>query len=69
MEENYKKIINGEIDIKYLSPIDLINLQIYLEQMDISLNNLIKAVKENNIILYNKKLELQSQILLDDDVI
>jgi len=69
MEEIYKKIINGKLDIEYLSPIDLINLQIYLEQMNISLNNLIKIAKENNIILDNKKLDLQSQILLEDDTI
>lgn len=69
MEEKYKKIINGQLDIKYLSPVDLINLQIYLEQMNISLDNLIKIAKENNIILDNKKVELQSQILLDDDAI
>lgn len=69
MEEKYKKNINGQLDIKYLSPVDLINLQIYLEQMNISLDNLIKIAKENNIILDNKKVELQSQILLDDDAI
>lgn len=69
MEEKYEKIINGDLDIKYLSPIDLINLQIYLEQMNISLDNLIKIAIENNIILDNKKKELQNQILLGEDVI
>ena len=51
MEEIYNKIIKGEINIKYLSPVDLVNLKIYLEQMDISLKDMLKLAKDNNINL------------------
>lgn len=67
MEEAYKKILNGEINIKYLSPIDLVNLAVYLEQVNVSLKDLLKASKENNINLENKRSQLQSEILLDEN--
>ena len=63
MEEIYNKIIKGEINIKYLSPVDLVNLEIYLEQMDISLKDMLKLAKDNNINLENKKSQLQSELL------
>jgi len=69
MEEIYNKIIKGEINIKYLSPVDLVNLEIYLEQMDISLKDMLKLAKDNNINLENKKSQLQSELLLEEDII
>lgn len=69
MEEIYNKIIKGEINIKYLSPVDLVNLKIYLEQMDISLKDMLKLAKDNNINLENKKSQLQSELLLEEDII
>lgn len=69
MEEIYNKIIKGEINIKYLSPVDLVNLKIYLEQMDISLKDMLKLAKDNNINLEIKKLQLQSELLLEEDII
>ncbi len=69
MEEIYNKIIKGEINIKYLSPVDLVNLEIYLEQIDISLKDMLKFAKDNNINLENKKSQLQSELLLEEDII
>ena len=69
MEEIYNKIIKGEINIKYLSPVDLVNLEIYLEQMDISLKDMLKLAKDNNINLENKKSQLQSELLIEEDII
>ncbi len=69
MEEIYNKIIKGEINIKYLSPVDLVNLKIYLEQMDISLKDMLKLAKDNNINLEIKKSQLQSELLLEEDII
>lgn len=66
MEEIYKKILNGEININYLSPIDLINLEIYLESIHINLNELIKNEKNKNEQLENIKQEIQSSI--EDEV-
>lgn len=69
MEEIYNKIIKGEINIKYLSPVDLVNLKIYLEQIDISLKDMLKLAKDNNINLEIKKSQLQSELLLEEDII
>lgn len=66
MEEIYKKILNGEININYLSPIDLINLKIYLESIHINLNELIVNEKNKNEQLENIKQEIQSSI--EDEV-
>lgn len=66
MEEIYKKILNGEININYLSPIDLINLKIYLESIHINLNELIVNEKSKNEQLENIKQEIQSSI--EDEV-
>ncbi|MBE6161527.1 MAG: hypothetical protein E7158_04870 [Firmicutes bacterium] len=66
MEEIYKKIISGEINIKYLSPTDLIKLEIYLKQMNISLNTLLKIIKEKNNKLDNRKQELEYEIFLEE---
>lgn len=66
MEEIYKKILNGEININYLSPIDLINLKIYLESIHINLNKLIVNEKNKNEQLENIKQEIQSSI--EDEV-
>lgn len=69
MEEIYNKIVNGEINIKYLSPVDLVNLGIYLKQINISLKDMLKLAKDNNTNLENKKYELQSELLLEEDII
>lgn len=69
MEETYKKIINGEINIKYLSPIDLINLEIYLEQINVNLKDFLNKAKEKNIELENKKTQLQNEIMFEEDII
>lgn len=69
MEEIYKKIINGEINIKYLSPIDLINLEIYLEQINVNLKDFLNKAKEKNIELENKKTQLQNEIMFEEDII
>lgn len=69
MEEIYNKIVNGEIDIKYLSPVDLINLEIYLEQINISLKDMLKLAKDDNTNLENKKSQLQGELLLEEDII
>lgn len=69
MEEIYNKIIKGEINIKYLSPVDLVDLEIYLEKMDISLKDMLKLAKDNNINLENKKSHLQSELLFEEDII
>jgi len=66
VEEIYKKIISGEINIKYLSPTDLIKLEIYLKQMNISLNTLLKIIKEKNNKLDNRKQELEYEIFLEE---
>ena len=69
MEETYKKIINGEINVKYLSPIDLINLEIYLEQINVNLKDFLNKAKEKNIELENKKTQLQNEIMFEEDII
>lgn len=69
MEEIYKKILNEEINLKYLSPVDLVNLEIYLEKIHFNLNDLLKMIKEKNATLENKKMELQSEILLEEEII
>lgn len=62
MEEIYKKINNGEINVNYLSPIDLVNLEMYLENINLSLNDLLKGAKETNIELSQKKFNLAQEI-------
>jgi len=62
MEEIYKKINNGEINVNYLSPIDLVNLEMYLENINLSLNDLLKGAKETNIELSQKKINLEQEI-------
>ena len=69
MEEIYNKIINGEVNAKYLSPVDLVKLEIYLEQMDIKLKDVLKSVKDNNANLENRKAQLQKELLLEEDII
>lgn len=69
MEEIYNKIINGEVNVKYLSPVDLVKLEIYLEQMDIKLKDVLKSVKDNNANLENRKAQLQEELLLEEDII
>lgn len=69
MEEIYNKIINGEVNAKYLSPVDLVKLEIYLEQMDIKLKDVLKSVKDNNANLENRKAQLQEELLLEEDII
>lgn len=69
MEEIYKKILNEEINLKYLSPVDLVNLEIYLEKIHFNLNDLLKMINENNAILENKKVELQREILFEEEII
>lgn len=72
MEEIYKKIINGELNINYLSPMDLMNLEMFLEQIHISLSDLLKYGQIKNAKLEQKKSQLQTEILkciLEDEVI
>lgn len=69
MEEIYNKIIKGEINIKYLSPIDLVNLEIYLEQIHMNLKDILKLTKSNNINLESRKLQLQKELLFEEDII
>lgn len=69
MEEIYNKIINGEVNAKYLSPVDLVKLEIYLEQMDIKLKDVLKSEKNNNTNLENRKVQLQEELLLEEDII
>lgn len=69
MEEIYNKIINGEVNAKYLSPVDLVKLEIYLEQMGIKLKDVLKSVKNNNANLENRKAQLQEELLLEEDII
>lgn len=54
MEELYKKINNGEIDIKYLAPTDLVKLELYLEKTSLNLNNLLIEIKKKNNELSRK---------------
>lgn len=69
MEEKYKKILNGEVNIKYLSPIDLINLQLYLESIGTNLKEIIKAEKDKNNQLENIAQIMQNEILAEDDTV
>lgn len=62
MEEIYKKILNGKININYLSPIDLIKLKIYLEQKNVNYNDLLIKLKDINSKLEDQKNELQSDL-------
>ena len=54
VEELYKKINNGEIDIKYLAPTDLVKLELYLEKTSLNLNNLLIEIKKKNNELSRK---------------
>jgi len=70
--ENYTKILNGEIDIKYLSPPDLIDLIRYLEKENITLEEVMKKSKSNNERLKKEKEDLQIEIYgtkLEEDII
>lgn len=69
MEEIYNKIINGDVNAKYLSPVDLVKLEIYLGQMDIKLKDVLKSVKNSNNNLENRKAQLQEELLLEEDII
>lgn len=69
MEEIYNKIINGEVNAKYLSPVDLVKLEIYLERMDIKLKDVLKSVKNSNNNLENRKAQLQEELLPEEDII
>lgn len=64
MEELYKKIKNGEININYLSPNDLINLEIYLESISLNLNNLLKDLKITNNELFERKNNIKQEVVL-----
>lgn len=71
MEDLYNKIINGEVDIKYLSPIDLTNLLDFLEEKQIELNNQLNDVKIFNSYLTNKKEEIKqeiSKIIIENEI-
>lgn len=71
MEEIYNKINNGEININYLSPIDLVNLEIYLESINLNLNNLLKNVKITNNKLLHKKHDIEQELslyVLENDI-
>ncbi len=67
MEEIYNGIVNGEINIKYLSPIDLLNLELYLKKKNISLNSLLDKQKDNNNKLNIIKEELKSKVDIIDN--
>ena len=62
MEELYKKINNGEIDIKYLAPSDLVKLELYLEKTSLNLNNLLIEIKKKNNELSRKNNNLIQDI-------
>jgi len=62
MEEMYKKINNGDVDIKYLSPNDLVNLEIYLEKINLNLSDLLIEVRNKNNELSLKKNNLEKEI-------
>lgn len=64
MEELYKKIKNGEININYLSPNDLINLEIYLESISLNLNNLLEDLKITNNELFERKNNIKQEVVL-----
>ena len=59
MEEKYDKILSGEINIKYLSPNDLLELEQYLDKKRISLKNLLDNVKTSNDNLLNEMNKLE----------
>lgn len=64
MEETYIKILKGEINIKYLSPIDLVNLEKYLESSSIKLNDILNILKKTNSDISRIKTKLDEQMLL-----
>ena len=66
MEDIYKKIKSGEIDIKYLSPIDLIDLEIYLYKKGKMLSDLLNKVKKNNYLSTEKITKLKNEIVLNE---
>ena len=53
MEELYQKILKNEIDIKYLSPSDLVNLMDYLHEKNVELEELLKEIKKEELIEQN----------------
>jgi len=59
MEEKYNKILSGEINIKYLSPNDLIELEQYLDKKRIALKILLDNLKTSNDNLLNEKNKLE----------
>ncbi len=72
IKEIYDKVVNGEIDIKYLSPIDLVNLTIYLEDLNIALlDNLDKLkVRNNELKIQKSTLELElPKYIFDSEII
>ena len=72
IKEIYDKVVNGEIDIKYLSPIDLVNLTIYLEDLNKALlDNLDKLkVRNNELKIQKSTLELElPKYIFDSEII
>lgn len=66
MEELYNNILNGEININHLSPIDLVKLQIYLEKNCINLNETLYQIIQENTKLENE-IELLNNTVQEDN--
>lgn len=72
MERIYKKIVNGEIDIKYLSPLDLLNLTNYLETISNDLQGDLEKLRKVTSRLENNKTGVNSGFnhnTFDDEII
>ncbi len=72
MEKIYKKIVNGEIDIKYLSPLDLLNLTNYLETISNDLQGDLEKLRKVTSRLENNKVGVNSgfkNYVFDDEII
>ena len=72
MEKTYKKIVNGEIDIKYLSPLDLLNLTNYLETISNDLQGDLEKLRKVTSRLENNKVGVNSgfkNYVFDDEII
>lgn len=72
MEKIYKGIIDGEIDIKYLSPLDLLNLTDYLENISNDLHFDLEKLRDITRSLEDEKSNVNSVLInciVDDEII